>query len=88
MHKNLTSGQISQWDLEWPCKKSPGQQYFSNLPQEKQQRIVDHTHNISSKQEMRNFVDHLADWAMAEGPAMPDHILFFINLYFLQIQQF
>ena len=35
--------------------------YFASLSHEKQQRIIDHTHQIRSKQEMHSFVSHLKD---------------------------
>lgn len=31
--------------------------YFTNLSKDKQRQIVDYTHNIKSKKEMRAFVD-------------------------------
>ena len=35
-------------------------QYFSSLTDEQRQRVIDMTHGISSKMEMRSFVDSLA----------------------------
>lgn len=35
--------------------------YFASLTHEQQQRIIDHTHQIRSKQEMHSFVSHLKD---------------------------
>lgn len=33
--------------------------YYSGLPEEAKQRIIDHTHTIQSKEEMQMFVDSL-----------------------------
>ncbi len=33
--------------------------YFSNLSKSEQQRIIDHTHSIASKQEMQAYVQSL-----------------------------
>jgi hypothetical protein len=33
--------------------------YFANLPERERQRIVERTHSIESKKEMRSFVDNL-----------------------------
>lgn len=35
--------------------------YFASLSHQQQQTVIDHTHQIRSKQEMRSFVDHLAE---------------------------
>ncbi len=35
--------------------------YFSSLGDEKQQEIIDHTHEIQSRNEMKQFVSHIAD---------------------------
>ncbi len=34
-------------------------EYFANLSRERQQSIIDQTHNIHSKEEMRAFVDEM-----------------------------
>lgn len=34
-------------------------EYFANLSRERQQYIIDQTHNIHSKEEMRAFVDEM-----------------------------
>jgi uncharacterized protein YdeI (YjbR/CyaY-like superfamily) len=34
-------------------------QYFAALPDQKKQAVIDHTHQIQSKQEMRQFVQEL-----------------------------
>lgn len=34
-------------------------QYFSSLPRQAQQRIIDHTHSIQSKEEMQAYVQSL-----------------------------
>ena len=34
-------------------------EYFSSLPEQEQQKIIDHTHSIQSRQEMRHFVQSL-----------------------------
>ena len=36
-------------------------QYFASLPKNEQQQIINHTHTIGSKQEMRAFVQSLAE---------------------------
>lgn len=33
--------------------------YYSGLPRERQQEIIDHTHSINSKKEMQAYVDSL-----------------------------
>ena len=33
--------------------------YYLRLPQEEKQRIIDYTHQISSKEEMRTYVESL-----------------------------
>ena len=33
--------------------------YFAALPDQKKQAVIDHTHQIQSKQEMRQFVQEL-----------------------------
>lgn len=35
--------------------------YFSSLGNEKQQEIINHTHEIRSKNEMQQFVSHIAE---------------------------
>lgn len=35
--------------------------YFSSLGHEQQQEIIDHTHVIQSKNEMQQFVSHIAE---------------------------
>ncbi|MEG0693662.1 MAG: hypothetical protein RR444_11360 [Oscillospiraceae bacterium] len=37
----------------------PAMNYFSALPQEQKQQIINHTHQIQSKQEMHAYVDSL-----------------------------
>ena len=34
-------------------------EYFSALPKQKQQEIIDHTHQIESKQEMHDYVQSM-----------------------------
>lgn len=41
------------------AKNFEAMNYFSNLPKEEQQKIIDHTHSIDSKQEMREYVQSL-----------------------------
>ena len=36
---------------------------FSSLSAEARQRVIDHTHSIRSREEMRAFVDSLTEWA-------------------------
>ena len=62
MRKNLTSGDIPMGLGMALAKNIEAMRYFSGLPQEEQRRIIDHTHSISSKQEMQSFVAHLTDW--------------------------
>lgn len=61
MRKSLTSGDIPMGLGMALTKNTEAMQYFSGLSQEEQRRIIDHTHSISSKQEMQHFVDHLTD---------------------------
>lgn len=35
--------------------------YFSSLEREQQQEIINHTHEIQSKNEMQQFVSHITD---------------------------
>ncbi len=35
--------------------------YFSSLPQEKKQQVINRTHQIKSKQEMHSYVNSLID---------------------------
>ena len=37
--------------------------YFSSLSQERQQQIIEHTHQIRSTDEMRAYVDSLSNWS-------------------------
>ena len=43
------------------AQRSEAMQRFCALTDEEQRMVIDHTHQIHSKQEMQAFVDHLAD---------------------------
>lgn len=40
-------------------KNQSAAQYFESLNEQERRQIIDQTHQISSKQEMQNFVDNL-----------------------------
>ena len=41
------------------AENTQAMQYFAALPDQKKQAVIDHTHQIQSKQEMRQFVQEL-----------------------------
>ena len=41
------------------ANNEPAFHYFASLTTEQKKTIIDQTHSIQSKQEMRSFVDHL-----------------------------
>lgn len=43
------------------AQRSEAMQRFCALTDEEQRMVIDHTHQIHSKQEMQAFVDHLAN---------------------------
>ena len=43
------------------AQRSEAMQRFCALTHEEQRMVIDHTHQIHSKQEMQAFVDHLAN---------------------------
>ena len=43
------------------AQRSEAMQRFCALTDEEQRMVIDHTHQIYSKQEMQAFVDHLAN---------------------------
>ena len=43
------------------AQRSEAMQRFCALTDEEQRMVIDHTHQILSKQEMQAFVDHLAN---------------------------
>ena len=43
------------------AKNERARDYFFSLTQQQQQQIIDHTHVISSKEEMQRYVDSLVE---------------------------
>ena len=41
------------------AQNSDAMEYFSHLTEEEKQSIIEHTHQIQSKQEMRDYVNQL-----------------------------
>lgn len=48
----------------------PAADYFSSLNPQHQQQIINHTHQINSKQEMRAYVHSLPDNSVQEIPPL------------------
>ena len=42
------------------AKNEKAREYFYSLPESSQKQIIDHTHTISSKEEMQAYADSLA----------------------------
>ena len=58
---NLTSGDIPMGLGMALAQNLDAMSYFTSLSPEQQQSIIEATHNIHSKQEMRSFVESLAN---------------------------
>lgn len=43
------------------AQHSDAMNYFSSLPKEKKQQIINHTHTINSKEEMKSYVQSLVE---------------------------
>ena len=43
------------------AQNTPAMNHFSALPDDQKQRIIEHTHQIQSKEQMQQFVQKLAD---------------------------
>jgi len=62
--ENMTNGPEIPMGLGMALAQNlPAINYFSSLPHNEQQRIIDHTHAIQSKREMQSFVQALVGGA-------------------------
>lgn len=43
------------------AQNTPAMQVFSNMTEEEQQEVINHTHQVSSRNEMRQYVQSLAE---------------------------
>lgn len=60
--KNLVDGKGIPMGLGMALAQNlDAMNYFSHLGNDRQKEIIDHTHQIRSKAEMRDFVSHITD---------------------------
>ncbi len=63
MNKNITNGDVPMGLGMALAQNLKAMEYFSSLPDAQKQAIIDATHGITSKAEMKSYVDRLTNQA-------------------------
>ena len=61
MNSNITNGDVPMGFSMALAQNLKAMEYFSSLPDVQKQAIINATHGISSKAEMKSYVDQLAN---------------------------